>query len=70
MQIVYCIVCPIPSIDYPGTRVFYGFFKYSTTRVFGLSTRVVKLKLYFTNTLNFFFNIKLYLFLICIASNF
>jgi hypothetical protein len=35
------IVCPMPSIGYPGTRVFDDFFQYSTTRVFGSSTRVL-----------------------------
>jgi hypothetical protein len=33
------LVCPMPSIDYPGTRELEGFFQYSNTRVVGSSTR-------------------------------
>ena len=35
------LVCPMPSIGYPGTRVFDDFFQYLTTRVFGSSTRAL-----------------------------
>ncbi len=41
------VVCPKPSIDYPGTRVFEGFSEHSGTRVVGSSTRVFKLKVVF-----------------------
>jgi hypothetical protein len=34
------IVCPMTIIDYPGSRVFDDFLKYSNTRVIGSSTRV------------------------------
>ncbi len=43
------LVCPMPSIDYSGTRVFDGFFQFSTTRVFSSSNRVVKFKQYLTD---------------------
>jgi hypothetical protein len=36
---VMIIVCPMTSIDYPGTRVYDIFFNYSNTRVIGSSTR-------------------------------
>jgi hypothetical protein len=41
------LVCPVPSIDYPGTRVFDGFCQYSSTPVIGLSRRVFKFMLFF-----------------------
>ena len=49
------LVCPKPSIDYPGTRVpgypgtrvFEGFSEHSGTRVVGSSTRVFNLKVVF-----------------------
>ncbi len=38
------IVCPIPSIDYPGTRYLKHFFCYSNTRVIGSSSWVIHLR--------------------------
>ncbi len=46
------LVSPMPSIDYPGTRLFVGFFGYSNTRIIRSSTRVsLMIKPPFTDSL-------------------
>jgi hypothetical protein len=49
------VVCPMPSIDFPGARVVDRFLKYSSTRVIVSSTRIYKIKQTF---LLFLLNIK------------
>jgi hypothetical protein len=45
----------MPSIDYPGTRVVKWLFYYSSTRVIGLGTRVLKLNHHLTKFVSYFF---------------